>query len=271
MNDYRKFIGLFLIAMLDIKSSVAEEEVAWPLELRPMTQQIFTPYLRSQYTHIQGLARFKKQADDLDHYILRAPRDKWVTPQKCDLPARQPGFIQTTKYVNDADSYTAKIAVPISLELRTSFLNMQKEHLLNTTLMTIKVLALDGDDGDEVHPGLNQDQIEDEQDVGSYQLVQLQKFNFTFRQLCQLTDDCRPLIDRQNTPILLSLNRPIVTTPFELAKGNLPYLLDPATGRLNMVNRGKIRIRVEWDFQGVCDEDHFTFKVGDQIRIIEHL
>lgn len=270
MQFIAKFVLVPSLLMGLAINCLAHEIGQWPTQLK-MTRQIFAPHLVAQFTDTRGIARFRAQADNLDQYIFRPPKGAWKTSQSCDEPERSPGYLQTSKYVNESEPFMAKIGIPISLSLRSSVTDSKKEQLLNSTLLTVRVFALDGDDGDDVHQGLSYEQVSAGQDNGSYQFIEIQNFKFRIRDICALSESCQATLTNPNIPINLNFKWPLITEPFLLEKGNLDYQTDPLKERLNMLNRGKIRIRAEWSFRGICDEEEFTFKVADQFRVLQHL
>ncbi len=274
MKLHSRFLFLFCLALgLRSPSLFAVLHVGeWPQDGR-VTAEIFTPWLLfSNYSDIEGLAHNPKEdADDLDHYLFLSPSGVWETPRSCNKPARPPGHIQTVKYVHEFNDARVQIAVPISLRLHTAFLGNKKEHLLNSTLMTIRVFALDGDDANELFPGLSPTQrieMHARNEVLNYELKELHSFPITIRDICDLSDTCRPALRGPNTPVDLTFEQIVMTPFFLLKRGDQPYLPDPLTGRMKMIHEGRIRVRVNWSFDAICDEEEFRFKIGDQIRII---
>ncbi len=261
------FFYLFSIFLAFSGNVFSADSQSWPQPPRPI-YHIFNPWLTSQFSDMQGLKRFKTQAEYVQHYLLRSPTGKWKTSLSCDEPARRAGYLQTTRYVHQAASGRVRIEWPVSIRLATSFIGQKKENILNRTLLNIQVFALDGDDGDLLQPGLTEDQIRKGEDTGSYNLVQLNQFSFKIRDFCSLSDDCRPALERPGIPVRFNFNSTVLTDSFSIENGTLPYEVRMDNGRLNLLNRGKIRVRAQWFFDGICDEDEFEFKVGDQIRIV---
>ncbi len=239
----------------------------WPADLN-FARAIFTPYLNLCFADVSGLVRFREQADNFNQYLFRNIPEQERGPRRCTQNVRKPGYIHTVRYNNENAPFMAQIAVPLRFKLQTQFLGQKKDHLLNSLLLKVKVLALNGDDGDQFVPGLPEG--EEGEDSGSYKLEILRQFDFTVRDLCGLDRNCRPLINSNRLPISLDLTQVIVTDAFQIASARDGYRRDLQTRRYNMLNRGKIRIRVEWAFDGICDEDDFEFKIGDQIRLIEY-
>ena len=93
LNLSRGLILCLFIIETSWNTLVLAEDVVWPLGPM-MTDIIFTPYLTMQFSDIQGLARFRTQADDLDHHavgqafvtLLKAQRRRVFMFHLCNTP-----------------------------------------------------------------------------------------------------------------------------------------------------------------------------------------
>lgn len=217
---------LFLLLLLQSGMAEAAEKL-WPTEIT-MSQILFAPYLPNRYSDIEGLADFEG-AENLNHYMLISLHPSWTPKRSCDVENRGSGYLQTVPVTNEYADYLASVGVPFFFRLETSFLGLKKEHLLNSTLLTVSIL--------ELHPE-------------EFRLISLVDFRIPLRKLCELDPNCKPSIVDPALPVNIHFDGPLLTSPFLFRNGQ------------------EIRLRVSWSSHGICDEDSVRFKMGDQIRIL---
>jgi hypothetical protein len=219
---------ILILSLLFFNQLAFATEKTWPPQFN-MSQVIFAPDLPYQFSDVEGLAAFASTSSGLDHYMLTSPHPPWPAQRSCDLPNRGTGYIQTIENTNEYGDYLAVIGIPVSVDLRTSFLDQQKEQLLRSSLLSVSILNLDLD---------------------SFQLKTLAEFRITFRTLCELDPNCSLSLNDTALPVVLNFDKPFLTPSFLFQKGQ------------------EIRVRVSWTALGICNEDFFDFKMGDQIRIL---
>lgn len=243
MSVSETLVPLTLFMALMFRPIVAYSEgLPWPVSghLRLPLIKVISPGRTSSFVYSVGvLSEWSKskwhQSMSRESFQYLKLEPMWEQPVKCDGPVRPHGAIYTDNIVLE-HTEAFRVSIPISFQLGGHFSPFKAGQVRQWPLIKISLLLL------KKIPKAGKQK---------FRLTEIKKDFFTVQDLQNHASHNGAHADTETT--------------FEV---DFNDLLISSTIRLR--KNANFRVKVEWAADNICDEDKFSLKLGDQIRVLRN-